>query len=303
MNCVLIGTGYWGRILRGYIEDSQQFDLIGIYSRKHSDRSFEDFIQHTKPEAAFLCTPRATHYQLAKYLLQQGIHVFCEKPLTGDIGLDQELYRIAKEHRVQLFVDYIYAYSKSIQRMSALLPELGPIHGIRMQMVQFGKFYTDTGILGNIGVHMLTILSTIFHSDGSIANVQKMTFQRDISGNSLDALYSFVMNGIPVSLTLSLVAPNKSRQVSIFGQWGALHFDMLAECPLVLERYQMENGMVSSVDTVQEHFDESNNLRYSVHGFWQQIQTGDEKNSATCLFVEGAMETLEPHTQQHHQEI
>ncbi len=298
MKCVLIGTGYWGSILKGYLEESKQFHLIGVYSRSSSDRSFEDFIQYTRPEAAFLCTPRTSHYHLAKHLLQNGIHVFCEKPLTGDISLDQDLYRIAKTHGAQLFVDYIYAYSKSVQRMCVLLPELGPLHGIRMQMTQFGKFYPDTDILGNIGVHMLTVLATIFHPHSSISHVRKITLQRDSLGNGLDVLYSFVMDGVPVSITLSLVTPGKSRQISIFGQQGALHFDMMAQHSLTLERYQMDHGTVSAVHTMQEHFDESNNLRYSIQEFLRQIQEGGQHNAATCLFVASAMESLEAHNGQ-----
>jgi predicted dehydrogenase len=44
-----------------------------------------------RPEAAFICTPNHTHVPVAKELLQGGVHVLVEKPISTDIASGQEL--------------------------------------------------------------------------------------------------------------------------------------------------------------------------------------------------------------------
>jgi predicted dehydrogenase len=44
-----------------------------------------------KPEAALVCTPNHTHVSVSKELLNGGVHVLCEKPISVDIGSGKEL--------------------------------------------------------------------------------------------------------------------------------------------------------------------------------------------------------------------
>jgi predicted dehydrogenase len=44
-----------------------------------------------KPDAALVCTPNHTHVAVSKELLQAGIHVLCEKPISIDVESGREL--------------------------------------------------------------------------------------------------------------------------------------------------------------------------------------------------------------------
>lgn len=46
-----------------------------------------------KPDAALVCTPNHTHVPLSKELLNGGVHVLCEKPISVDAASGQELVR------------------------------------------------------------------------------------------------------------------------------------------------------------------------------------------------------------------
>lgn len=49
-----------------------------------------------RPDAALVCTPNHTHVSISKELLEGGIHVLCEKPISVDVASGQELVRISK---------------------------------------------------------------------------------------------------------------------------------------------------------------------------------------------------------------
>ena len=45
----------------------------------------------SKPDAALVCTPNHTHLPISRELLQAGVHVLCEKPISTDVASAQEL--------------------------------------------------------------------------------------------------------------------------------------------------------------------------------------------------------------------
>jgi predicted dehydrogenase len=49
-------------------------------------------------EFVVIATPTKYHYQMVKYALEKGLHVFCEKPFTLNINQGQELKELA-EHK------------------------------------------------------------------------------------------------------------------------------------------------------------------------------------------------------------
>lgn len=49
-----------------------------------------------RPDAALVCTPNHTHVAISKELLEGGVHVLCEKPISVDVASGQELVHIPK---------------------------------------------------------------------------------------------------------------------------------------------------------------------------------------------------------------
>jgi len=54
-------------------------------------KSVQDMLATAKPDAAIVCTPNHTHVPISKELLENGVHVLCEKPISTDIASGQEL--------------------------------------------------------------------------------------------------------------------------------------------------------------------------------------------------------------------
>lgn len=55
----------------------------------------EMFASDARPDAAIVCTPNHTHVAVSRQLLDGGVHVLVEKPISVDIPSGQELVHIA----------------------------------------------------------------------------------------------------------------------------------------------------------------------------------------------------------------
>ncbi len=104
--CV-VGVGFIGaahiEALRrlGYVEvaalcDSKNSEALA--QQLHIPKgyaSYEKMLEQERPDAVHICTPNVTHYQIAKYALEHGIHVLCEKPLAYTQEEADELVQLA----------------------------------------------------------------------------------------------------------------------------------------------------------------------------------------------------------------
>lgn len=70
----------------------------------------EQMLADEKPDIAAITTPSGTHYELAKEMILNRIHVFIEKPMTLNLGEARELVALAEENQVQIIMGHIYRY-------------------------------------------------------------------------------------------------------------------------------------------------------------------------------------------------
>jgi predicted dehydrogenase len=103
----IIGLGYWGpNILRNFCSiDGVKVVAVcdknpDVYNRVLSmmngiriEISPESLLKSTDIDAVAIVTPVSTHYELSKMALENGKHVFVEKPLTLNSAQAEELFR------------------------------------------------------------------------------------------------------------------------------------------------------------------------------------------------------------------
>ena len=68
-------------------------------------------------DAVHICTPNATHYQMAKDALLAGKHVLCEKPLSISVEEAQELVDLSKQRSLRNCVCHNLRYYPMVQQM------------------------------------------------------------------------------------------------------------------------------------------------------------------------------------------
>ena len=72
-------------------------------------------------DAASVCVPTTAHYAVSAQLLEAGIHVLVEKPITSTIEQADTLIRVAREHSRVLMVGHLERFNPAVQALRPLL--------------------------------------------------------------------------------------------------------------------------------------------------------------------------------------
>lgn len=94
------------------------------------------------PDAALICTPPASHSELARRALAAGAHLFVEKPIADTSREIPELIREAERRRRLLVVGFNLRFLPSLRRVKALLDDkrVGRVLAAR---AEFGSYLPD----------------------------------------------------------------------------------------------------------------------------------------------------------------
>jgi len=78
---------------------------------------YRKLLEDATIDAIHICTPNATHYQMAKDALLAGKHVLCEKPLSISVEEAQELVDLARERSLRNCVCHNLRYYPMVQQI------------------------------------------------------------------------------------------------------------------------------------------------------------------------------------------
>lgn len=295
MKSILIGYGYWGKIIKKYIEQSDVFELIGVCDPYFEDSlDLEDVLEKQLAECAFVCIPVNKHYEIVLRLLDRGIHVFCEKPLCKNLKDTLYLFEKASQMKRVLFTDYIYLASPSINYIKKNIDMLGSIKYIHMRIKQFGNFYKEDDVYEVIGVHMISVLAFFMYEEECDTVVSRVhTIMQNCEGMAESGIVYFKVKEVEGSIECSLISDLKERRIEIICQKGIIIFDMLGKYTVQIILHQVEGYKKKQKVLRMEQFDEANNLSFMLKDFNKVIQTGDIENEKVSICVAGILEQIQ----------
>ena len=174
MNFGVIGYGYWGpnivRNLAG-MEDSHVVAIADVDpgSRSRAQKSYPnirvtgdpaELIHSTKIDAIAVISPAWTHYELTKAALNNGKHVFVEKPFTSTAAQGEELIELARRRNLRIMVDHTFLFTGAVKKIGELVQEgtLGNLYYYDSTRVNLGNFQHDVNVLWDLAPHDLSIM-------------------------------------------------------------------------------------------------------------------------------------------------
>lgn len=281
ISAALVGYGYWGKIIRKYIEQSECFMLKSIYSPDvfaggifHP--SIDEILSDDSIEVVFLCTPLETHFSLCKKILENGKHVFCEKPTVKTLQEFLQLEEIAEKKNRCFFTDYIYTASPSINLIKRTLKDIGNLQYMEGHILQFGKFYNDADVFETLGIHMLSVLVYCFNQ----YRIQNISYKENVTNDTcVDGVIKVsYKDAFEVNIHCSLISPLKERKIWIVGENGTILFDMCDDISVRMNLYKEKNVGYELKESKEWTFDERNNLSNMIQMFYNSIQSDNKEN-------------------------
>jgi predicted dehydrogenase len=177
----VVGYGYWGPNIVRNLRGLEGCEVVGICdqtaaARKriqaahpgvpvHSD--FRELIKSPDVDAIAVITPVWTHYELAKAALENGKHVFVEKPFTSTVAQAEELINLAERKNLQIMVDHTFLFTGAVRKIKKLLKEgtLGKLYYYDSTRVNLGLFQHDCNVIWDLAPHDLSIMNDLLHKE------------------------------------------------------------------------------------------------------------------------------------------
>jgi predicted dehydrogenase len=174
VNFGVVGYGYWGpNVVRNLasLDDSQVLALAELspsaqqrakktYPALHVTSDAAEVIASPEIDAVAVITPVWTHYELTKAALENGKHVFVEKPFTSNSAQGEELIDLAQRRNLKIMVDHTFLFTGAVKKISQLLDEgtLGNLYYYDSTRVNLGLFQHDINVLWDLAPHDLSIM-------------------------------------------------------------------------------------------------------------------------------------------------
>lgn len=174
----------------------------------------------SKPDAALVCTPNHTHVAVSKELLDGGLHVLCEKPISTDIESGQSLVQHAAASNLHLLIGHHRRFNPYVIATKQALPSLGRIIAVNgLWTIYKPKEYFDPPTVwrrlataGPILLNLIHEVDILHHLFGPIVRVhaEETASQRGYPAEEGAAIILKFANGIVGTFLLSdaVVSPH-----------------------------------------------------------------------------------------------
>ncbi len=160
----LVGCGNWGRhILRDLRELGCEVDVVARSEASvarardgGAARILGDVSELADVDGVIVATPDATHAAVLDGVLELGVPVYCEKPLTVDPASAERLAAAAPE---RLFGMEKWRRHPGVEALRdlAATDELGELVGIELRRVGWGMAHPESDATWHLAVHDLSI--------------------------------------------------------------------------------------------------------------------------------------------------
>ena len=110
------------------------------------------------PSPSLRRSPRIT--SLARQCVENGKHVFVEKPFTATVAQAETLIELADKKKLTLMVDHTFLFTGAVQKMKELIEQkmLGTLHYYDSVRVNLGLFQHDINVIWDLAPHDLSIM-------------------------------------------------------------------------------------------------------------------------------------------------
>lgn len=290
IDVALIGIGYWGSKLKGYIEENQCFNLKYVCN---SESDLNKVWNDDRVKAVVVATRNDTHYSIAKSALLYGKSVLSEKPLALRTEECEELKQIALDSKCLLLVEYTYTFSRTLKEAVRRVAEgeIGKPLGFEMCVKHLGRFGGGS-VYWLLGSHMLSALDMF-------VPIKELSFQRrdlvTYKGEIETGVLSFSGLGISGQIVVSLNYPGKEVEIVIYGEEGTMTYSPLSIPSLCIDNYKRRKWVIAPKLPWRHsefHLDESNNLRYAIEYFAQVLKGKAKSNIDRAITITRILEKL-----------
>jgi predicted dehydrogenase len=289
----VIGSGHLGNFHIKLLKQIENAELTGFYDTDPERINFIEneykikcFGSYQKMldavDAVSIVTPTNLHHEHAKIALENGKHVFIEKPITETLEQAEELNTLAEKNNLKIQIGHIERFNPAILALEKYNPE--PLFIESHRLDQFKPRGSEVAVVLDLMIHDIDIILSLVKSPIEKVDANGIA----IVSESLDIANARLKfkNGTVANVTASRISQKKMRKMRIFQKDAYISVDFsqgLAEVfrlahegeefgEMTMSLGQIEKGKVKrNIVYEQPEVKEVNALKYELELFIDAI--------------------------------
>jgi len=252
LRAAVIGVGYLGRFHAEKYAAHAEAELVGVIDvdgerarAVAAELGVEAATDHRaflgRIDCASVAVPTHQHYAVAHDLLEAGVDVLVEKPLTGSVEEGKTLVELAARGARVLQVGHLERFNPAVLAVAELVTQPRFIECHRL--APFSERGTDVDVVLDLMIHDLDVILTMVPSavrSVEAVGVPVLTPSVDIANARLR-----FANGCIANVTASRVSLKRERKLRIFQADAYLSVDYGEQRIRVCRRQPSDDGQTA----------------------------------------------------------
>ena len=238
----VIGVGGWGknhvRVLHnmGVLEAvcdlsaDRAKEIAKKYDTKFYSSVKDLFSNERELNACLVCTPTKSHLSVVREVIQNGCHVFVEKPLSFSTKECEEMTDLSKKGKVILTCGYVERFNPAVQDLKKIIQKQTYGDLLMMEFHRENRMplhIKDVGVIYDTSVHDIDTAMFLFGKGA------KMVFARAGKKFHLFEDFATIMLGFEdqkvAIIASNWVTPKKVRTFSAVCTEGTINGDFITQ--------------------------------------------------------------------------
>ncbi|MCX2719396.1 Gfo/Idh/MocA family protein [Lentiprolixibacter aurantiacus] len=230
----VLGAGHLGKIHLRLLQESPEYELIGFYDpdaingKQVSEEFGYPYIENLnklieEADVVDIVTPTLSHFDCAKKAMENGKHIFIEKPITNTLEEAEELLNLQERYGVKGQVGHVERFNPAFMaiRESITNPMFIETH----RLAEFNPRGTDVPVVLDLMIHDIDIILSVVNSEVKQINasgVSVISKSPDIANARIE-----FENGCVANLTSSRISLKNMRKSRFFQRDAYISVDFL----------------------------------------------------------------------------
>ena len=228
----VIGYGYWGPNIVRNLHGQKNVQAVRVCDKSpaalaRAQKAYPNIETVSDPleilrspdiDAVAVITPVWAHYELAKMALENGKHVFIEKPFTSNSAQAEELIELAARKKLTIMVDHTFLFTGAVRKIRELTESgaLGDLYYYDSLRVNLGLFQHDVSVVWDLAPHDLSIMDHIIKAEPEAIVA---TGEKHLNGvEDVAFMTIYFPRNVIAHINVNWLSPVKIRTTLIGGQ-------------------------------------------------------------------------------------
>ncbi len=282
LRTAVIGTGYLGRFHAQKYAALEECQLVAIcdaaadtaraVASELGTEGITDYRQLAgRVDAVSIVVPTQQHHAVAKWFLENGIHVLVEKPMTTTVAEGRDLLSAARRHERVLQIGHLERFNPAILALENIITEPRFIESHRL--APFNPRGADVNVVLDLMIHDIDIILDMVRSPVQQIDANGVSvLSSDIDIANVRIRFD---SGCVANVTASRASVKTERKMRLFQHDSYIAIDFHNK---QLDIYRKGDGEqhpgIPAIESERRTFDQGDALLSEIRSFVDAVRNG-----------------------------